>query len=299
VVVADPHVEYPEEAAKPRSQLSITWGYFLKERLAVAGGVIVLLAIVAAITAPWLSPYGVNESFPGLRLGDIGTPGHPLGLDSQGRDILTRLLWGARLSLLIAFLPVVIAASSALVLGLLAGFYGGWIGQAIMRFLDMLFAFPLLLLAIAIAGALGPGLLSIVISMSIVAMPYITRVVFYAVLEVKDRPFIEAARAAGAKPTRILFNHVLPNIAAPLVVYSMLNMAAMIIYGAGISFLGLGIQPPTADWGLMISDGRNVLAFAPHVSALPGAAIALMAIAFNLLGDGLLNALDPRLRVEW
>lgn len=285
-------------AEKPRSQLAVTWRYFRKDRLAVAGLLVVLATIVVAITAPWISPYNPNQAFPELRLEGIGTDGHVLGLDGQGRDILSRIIWGSRMSLLIAFLPVLVAASVALVLGLIAGFYGGWVAQGIMRFLDMMFAFPLILLAIAIAGALGPGLLNIVISMSIVATPYIARVVFYAVVEVRDRPFVEAARASGASSPRILLNNILPNIVAPLVVYSALNMAAMVIFGAGISFLGLGIQPPTADWGLMVSDGRDVLSFAPHVSAVPGAAIAIVAIAFNLVGDGLLSALDPRLRVQ-
>ena len=283
---------------KPRSQLAIFWRYFRKDKLAIAGGVIVLLTVLMAITAPWISPYGPNEAFPGLRLGGLGTPGHPLGLDSQGRDMLARLIWGSRLSLLIALVPVVIAASIALTLGLVAGFYGGWLSQSIMRMLDIMFAFPLILLAIALAGAIGPGLNTIIIAMAIVATPYITRVVFHAVAEVRERPYVEAARAAGASSPRIIIEHILPNIAPPLVVYSALNMAAMVIIGAGISFLGLGIQPPTSDWGLMTSDGRDVLAFSPHVSTVPGVAIAILAMSFNLVGDGLLGALDPRLRVD-
>ncbi len=269
-----------------------------RDPLAMAGLVIVVVLGLAALLAPVIAPYGPDDAVPQLRLAPPGTQGHLLGLDGQGRDMLSRLLWGGRTSIFIAFAPVGIAAALGLVLGVLGGFYRTWFGALVMRVVDMMFALPLVLLAIAIAAAIGPGLRTIVIATAVVATPYIARVIFTATREVSSQAFIVAARAAGARNHQILLKHVVPNVFAPLIVYSTLNMAGMVIFSAGLSFLGLGLQPPSPDWGVMTSDGRSLLTVAPHVAIFPGLALALVAIGLNLVGDGLRTALDPRLRID-
>jgi peptide/nickel transport system permease protein len=176
------------------------------------------------------------------------------------------------------------------------GFFGGWIDHVVMRVLDVLFAFPLVLLAIAIAGSLQPGLLTEILAIMIVLVPYISRLVRTATIIVKEQPYIEAARACGGTQASILLRYVVPNILAPVIAYTTILMGLMIVVGSGLSFLGLGVQPPAADWGTMVSDGRVVLSAAPHITIFPGIAIALVSLAFNFLGDGLTALLDPRMR---
>jgi peptide/nickel transport system permease protein len=231
-----------------------------------------------------------------LRLAPIGTPGHLLGLDGQGRDILSRLIWGGRVSLAIALMPVTVASVLSVALGLIAGFFGGKVDMLIMRTLDVFFAFPAVLLAVAIAGVLGPGMLNVMLSITVVLVPYISRVAYMATVTVKNELFVDQARVCGAGPWQILFHYILPNTLSPVLVYGTTLVGIMIVLGAGLSFLGLGISPPTPDWGVMCSDGRNFLSVAPHVSAVPGAVLVFVAMSFNLLGDGLRDALDPKLR---
>ena len=285
-------------SVKQRSLWGQAWRAFRRDRIAVVALALLVLISLLAVLAPVVSPYPPNEAANRLRLEGIGTSGHPLGLDEQGRDILSRLIWGGRISLPTALLPTVIAAGASLVLGLAAGFYGGLVGGIIMRVMDVFFAFPVVILAIGIAGILGPSLTNVMLSLTVVLVPYITRIVYAATLEVGGRDFLEAARASGASTGRQMFVHVLPNVLPPLIVYSTTIAGLLVVYGSGLSFLGLGVQPPTADWGVMAASGRDALSLAPHVSTLPGIVILLVALSFNLVGDGLRDALDPRSHVR-
>src|SRR5213593_3059804 len=260
------------------SEWRIFWESFSRDRLAVGAVVLIALVCAASVLAP------------------VGTPGHVLGLDGQGRDILSRLVWGGRVSLAIALLPVAVASVISVFLGLVAGFFGGKVDMLIMRILDVFFAFPAVLLAVAIAGVLGPGMLNVMLSITIVLIPYIARVAYMATVTVKNELFVDQARVCGARPRQILFHHILPNTLSPVIVYASTLVGIMIVLGAGLSFLGLGITPPKPDWGIMCADGRNFLSVAPHVSAVPGIALILVAMSFNIVADGLRDALDPKLR---
>jgi ABC-type dipeptide/oligopeptide/nickel transport system permease subunit len=262
----------------------------------VIGSAIVFLVVAVALLAPVLSPYGPNDIHPLDRLKDIGSPGYPLGADQQGRDMLTRLMWGARSSLAIALLPIAVSACIGLALGSFAGYLGGLLDTLVMRGMDVLFGLPPILLAIAVAASLGPSLTNLVISLTIVLIPPMTRVTYQVVVNLKQQPFVEAARAAGANTRQIIFDQILPNSLGPTIAYATSLAGAMVVFGAGISFIGLGIQPPEPDWGRMINDGREVLDLHPHVSTLPGLAIFVLAAGFNFLGDGLRDLLDPRMR---
>jgi peptide/nickel transport system permease protein len=267
---------------------------FWRDRAAVVAACLLLLVTAAAVLAPLCSPYDPNDADNLLRFAPPGSPGHALGTDQQGRDMLARLIWGGRVSLLIGVVPTLLASGFGLVLGMLAGALGGLVDQLIMRILDVVFAFPLVLLAIALAGTLTPGMLTEIVSITIVLVPYVARLARTTTLGVMAMPFIEAARAAGASPTALLARYVLPNVLSPVIVYATTLMGLIIVVGSGLSFLGLGVQPPMADWGAMISDGRVVLRRAAHVTIEPGVLILVVSLAFNFLGDGLRDALDPR-----
>ncbi len=281
---------------KKKSQLRIAWGRFYRDKMALLGGSMIVLVAVLAIFAPYLSPhdpYGMDIT---KRLRPPGTPGYVLGADESGRDILSRLMWGGRISLVTAIVPVIAAAMVSIVIGLVAGYYGGWIDQIIMRTLDVFFAFPRIILAIALAAALGSGMISVMLALFAGLIPYISRVAYGAVLTTKNLQFVEAARSCGAARRQIIFHEILPNILAPVIVYSTTLTGLMVILAAGLSFLGLGVAPPQADWGIMLDGGRRVITIAPHVATIPGLLILFVSVAFNLLGDGLRDALDPRLR---
>ena len=285
--------------ARPRRAPSALAGFlrvFLRDRQAVVGVVIIAIAGGAALLAPLVSPWDPLSSGGAERLSPIGTPGHLLGTDEQGRDILSRLIWGGRASLLVGILPTVAAGLVALALGLLAGAAGGLTDHVVMRALDVFFAFPLVLLAIAIVGVIGPGMQNQMFALAVVLVPYSTRVVRTTTLSVTPLEFVEAARALGASRRRLLARHVLPNVLPPLVVYTSTLVGMMIVASAGLSFLGLGVQPPTPDWGVMVGNGRLVLYRAAHVATIPGIVIVVVALAFNFIGDGLREALDPRAR---
>ena len=280
--------------ARLRRRLALAWDAFAKDRAAVVSLIFLLIVVIVAIFAPYLSPYEPNEAMNTMRNAPPGDGGFVLGTDSHGRDVLTRLLWGARISLLIGIVPTLGAMVISLVLGLLAAYLGGWVDQIIMRTLDVLFAFPLVLLAIAIAGALEPGATTEILAIMIVLVPYIARLVRTSTLQVRAQPYVEAARAGGAKTGTIIFRFILPNMISPVIVYTTTLIGLMIVVGSGLSFLGLGVQPPTADWGTMVSDGRVVLKKSPHVTIFPGVAILVVSLAFAFLGDGLREALDPK-----
>lgn len=267
---------------------------FARDRGALVATLFLLAVTLAVILAPVLSSYTAEEADNLSRYAPMGTPGHLLGTDQQGRDMLARLLYGGRVSLIVGVVPTVVAGMIGLALGMLAGFFRGLADQIIMRCLDVIFAFPMVLLAIAIAGAMRPGVLTEVIAITVVLIPYFARLARTATDGVLPMPFIEAARAAGGSSLTILMRYVLPNVFSPVVVYATTLMGLMIVVGSGLSFLGLGVQPPTADWGAMVAEGRVVLRKAPHVTVLPGILILVVSLAFNFVGDGIRDALDPR-----
>ena len=277
--------------------LTLAWHAYAKDKAAVGALIFMVIVVLLSIFAPWISPYDPTEAV-GTRGGLPGTDGLILGGDMDGRDMLSRLLWGGRVALLIGVVPTAAATFMAVVLGLLAGYIGGWLDQVVMRVLDVFFAFPLVLLAIVIAGILDPGVGTLIISITVALVPYIARLVRTTTVSVKQEPYIEAARAGGATTPAILARYVLPNMLAPVIVYSTTLIGLMMVVGSGLSFLGLGIQPPDADWGTMVSDGRAVLKKAPHATAFPGFIIVIVSLAFSFIGDGLRDALDPRARVR-
>lgn len=278
---------------------SLTWEAWRRLRrdyLALAGAIFLILVIVISLLAPVVAPKDPIEVNLAQRLVTPGTPGYPLGADDLGRDILSRLIWGGRVSLLIGFSAVLVAMVLGVFIGLVAGYFGGWLDTLIMRLIDILMAFPAILLAITIVASLGPGLRNAMLAVSIVGIPYYARIVRGSVLSLREQEFVQAARVVGAGPVRILTRHVLSNSLAPLIVAATLDVGWMIMYAAGLSFLGLGAQPPTAEWGVMLSSGRQFIRNAPHLSIFPGLAIFLVVLALNFLGDGLRDALDPRLK---
>ena len=275
--------------------LKNAWIAYARDNAALGALAFVLLVALLAILAPLISPYDPDEAVT-IRHAPVLTEGLILGADGDGRDILSRLFWGGRIALLVGIAPTLLAMFISMVLGVVAGYVGGWLDQLIMRILDIFFAFPLVLLAIAIAGMLEPGLMTIVLAITIALVPYISRLVRTTTLTVKEQPYIEAARAAGANNVEIIVKYIYPNMFAPVLVYTTTIIGLMMVVGSGLSFLGLGVQPPEADWGTMVADGRAVLRRAPHVTVFPGLLIVFTALAFNFIGDGLRDALDPRAR---
>lgn len=270
---------------------------FLKNRLAVIGLLLVVFMSICAVLAPYLAPSDPNRIDTRNRLAPPGTTGHWLGTDEFGRDMLSRLLWGARVSLFVGISATLIALILGSGLGLVAGIVGGKIDMLIMRLIDILMAFPYFLLAIAIIAAFGPGLLNGMLAVAVVNIPVFARIVRGTVLSIREMEYVEAAKALGASSCRISYCHILRNALAPIIVTGTLNVGWMITASAGLSFLGLGVQPPTSDWGTMLSNSRQYMNVAPHVAAFPGLAIFSTVLGFNLLGDGLRDALDPRLKV--
>jgi peptide/nickel transport system permease protein len=265
-----------------------------RNRLATTAFVVIVLAVLAAVAAPWLplsDPDAVDTKH---RLQPPFSPGHTLGTDEFGRDLASRLVWGARVSLLAGVGTAALAMLVGVTLGILGGYYTGWIENTVMRLTDILMAFPYILLAIAIVAGLGPGLRNAMIAIAIVGFPLYTRLVRSVVLSVKEREFVEAARALGSGDLVILGRHVMPHLLSPLIVAFSLDVGAKILATAGLSFLGLGTQPPTADWGSMLATGRQFVMLRPHVVLLPGLAIFVMVLALNLVGDAVRDVLDPR-----
>jgi len=293
-ILAIPRDTHVVAELAPESSLAAIWRRFGTDKAAVIGLAILLVVTLAAVFAPWVAPDDPDFGFTGIRHATPGVDGHLLGTDEAGRDILSRLIWGGRLSLFVSVTPTVIAALVALVLGLASGFYGGAVDQVIMRVLDVFFAFPIVLLAILIAGALGPGPRNQIVAIGFILIPYMTRVVRTAVVTTREQEFVEAARATGAGNFELIRHEILPNVISPLVVYATVLVGFMILVAAGLSFFGLGANPPTADWGAMVNTGKGMISVAPHVVLIPSLAILLVALAFNFVGDGLRDALDPR-----
>lgn len=280
-----------------RTNMYFVWRGVLGDPVArVAAGIIIVLILVA-ILAPFIAPFPPNEAFPELRLMPPGTPDHLLGLDHQGRDILSRIIHGARLTLISGVVPVILGAAISIPLGMIGAWYPR-LGEVIMRLMDVLFAFPMALLAIMLAALMGPGLVNMMIALVITLVPYNTRVVYAAAKQERELAYVEASRAMATPDLKILFVEMLPNVVASSVVYSCTIVGAVVITAAGLSFLGLGVQPPIAEWGIMTSEGRSYVFVAPHIAAIPGLAITILVMAFNLLGDSLRDSLDPKTRLQ-
>jgi peptide/nickel transport system permease protein len=263
--------------------------------LTVAGLVLISLLALIALSAPLIAPANPLKQVLSTRL-KPPSAAHWFGTDQLGRDVLSRMIYGARISLVIGIVVVGLAASLGTFVGLVAGYTGGWLDEGLMRLTDVFFAFPALILAMAISGALGPSLTNAMIAIAVVSWPVYARLVRAQVLSLREREYVEAARGLGASAERIVWGHILPNTLGPLLVQASFDMGSAILSAAGLSFIGFGAQPPIAEWGVMISDGRNYIVTQPWLSLFPGLAILLTVAAFNLIGDGLRDALDPRLR---
>lgn len=268
---------------------------FLRSPLTVLGLIIVVIFAFLAITAPVIAPYSPIKQTLSQRLKPPSVE-HWMGTDQLGRDVWSRMLYGAQISLTIGLVVVVTAGIFGTLVGLIAGYRGGRVDEALMRITDVFFAFPALILAMAIAGALGPSLTNAMIAIAVVSWPVYARLVRGQVLALREREFVEAARSVGVPTPRILWKHLLPNTLSPILVQVSFDMGGAILIAAGLSFIGFGAQPPTPEWGVMISDGRKYVSTQPWLPLFPGLAILFTVAAFNLIGDGLRDALDPRLR---
>lgn len=272
-----------------------TWKELRRNRLALAGGAVIVLLVVLGVFGPWLAPYDPLAQNLARSL-EGPSRDHWFGTDSFGRDILSRVLYGARISLLVGAASQAIAFALGVFLGLVAGYYGGRIDNVVMRLADVTLAFPTLLLLIAITAAFQPSLTVVFVAIGVVGWAGLARLVRAQALVVRELDFVQAARALGLGDVRLMSRHVLPNCLAPAIIAVTLGMAGAILLEAALSFIGLGAQPPTPSWGSMISDGRDFLRTAPWISIFPGLAIGFVVLGFNLFGDGLRDAMDPRLR---
>jgi peptide/nickel transport system permease protein len=265
---------------------------FMQQKIAVFAALVVLVLLVLAIFGPWLAPLDPYQSSILKRLKPIGFAGHPLGTDELGRDMLSRLIVGTRLSLFIGITPVICAFVIGSVIGITAGYAGGWVNTSMMRTIDVFYAFPSVLLAIALSGTLGAGITNSLISLTIVFIPPIARVAESVTTQIRGRDFVDAARASGAGAFTIVRVHVLGNVLGPVFVYATSLIAVAMILASGLSFLGLGVKPPEPEWGLMLNTLRTAIYTQPWIAALPGAMIFITSIAFNLLADGLRSAME-------
>jgi peptide/nickel transport system permease protein len=292
MAVAQTNIEVLATAEKPRGYWRGVGQRFLKDKVAVAAACVAGGLILMAVFAPWLAPQDPLDGTMIRRLSPIGTEGYPLGADELGRDMLSRLIYGARLSLFMGVTPVLIAFAIGATIGIAAGYAGGWVNSVIMRVLDVFYAFPSVLLAIAISGALGAGILNGLLSLTVVFIPPIARVAESVTTAVRKLEYIEAAQASGASAFTIVRAHVLGNVLGPIFVYATSLISVSMILAAGLSFLGLGVSPPNAEWGLMLNTLRNAIYVQPWLAALPGVMIFLTSISFNMLSDGLRSAMD-------
>jgi peptide/nickel transport system permease protein len=260
-----------------------------------AGFLLTLVLVLGALAAPLLAPHDPNHQDTGRRL-EAPSQSHPLGLDDLGRDVLSRIVYGSRVSLRVGFSVVLFASLIGVTLGAIAGYFGGWADVIVMRTCDILLSFPGILLAIALVAVLGPSLNNVILALVITAWVGYARLVRGQVLKVREMEYVTAAKAMGARSPRVIILHVLPNVINPVIVMATLGLAGAILSEAALSFLGLGVQPPTPSWGAMLTAGRRYLGLANHLAIFPGAAIMLAVMGLNFLGDGLIDALDPKYR---
>lgn len=280
---------------KKESMFFMTWKRLAKNKLAVAGLIVLIITALLAVFAPIAAPYGYEEQD---LFNTLAGPSreHWLGTDNLGRDMLSRLIYGGRNSLTLGLISVALAAALGVILGVVSGYYGGKVDMVIMRLLDVLQAVPAILLAIAISATLGPGYMNCILALTISQIPGFTRMTRASCLNVQGMEYVEAARSINARERRIIFKHVLPNAISPIIVQATMSVATAILTSASLSFIGLGVQPPQAEWGAMLSAGRSYIRSNPHVIIYPGITIMIVVLSLNLLGDGLRDALDPRLK---
>ncbi|HET6946670.1 MAG TPA: nickel transporter permease [bacterium] len=279
----------------PRRLGALSWRRMVRHSSLVAGAIIAAIVVAAAVLAPYFSPHDpIEQAFSDQLLAP--SLAHPFGTDEFGRDIFSRVIYGARIALVVGVVADGIATLLGVILGVVSGYFGGRTDAWLMRIVDVLLAFPYLLLAMIVVAILGPSLVNAMVAIGVVYMPQFARVVRAAVLQVKEEDFVDAARAVGAGSSRILTRHVLPNVLSPIIVMATLTVGFMIVETAGLSFLGLGASPPTPEWGSMLATGRSFMLTAPWIATFPGVAILITVIGFNLIGDGMRDLLDPRLR---
>jgi len=280
---------------KKESMLSTTFHRLRKNRMAVLGLIFIVAMGIIAISAPLIAPYGYEEQDL-YNIFSKPSANHWFGTDSLGRDIFSRIIYGGRYSLQIGFGAVALACSIGVMMGSLAGFYGGKLDLILMRVLDVMQSIPGLLMSIAVSATLGSGIGNCIIALSVSTIPGYARMMRATMLNIRDMEYVEAARSVNAKDSRIIFRHMLPNALAPTIVQATMGIAQAILVAAMLSFIGLGVQPPTPEWGAMLSEGRNYIRDYPHLVLFPGLAIVLAVLSLNMLGDGLRDALDPRLK---
>lgn len=282
---------------KKRSQLSIIWRRLRKNKLAMLGLVILTIMVLLAICADWIADYDTNVT--GMNMAErLQTPSakHWFGTDGYGRDVFARIIHGSRLSLSLSIFAMLAAVAIGSIIGAIAGYYGGRVDDVLMRLMDILLAIPPMLMSISIVAALGHSMVNLMIALSLAYIPVFARVIRSSILTVKGQEFIEAAKACGTGSTRIILRHVIPNAIGPIIVQATLAMGSTILIISSLSFMGMGIQPPQPEWGTMLYEGRDLIRTSPYLVIFPGIAIALAVLSLNLLGDGLRDALDPRMK---
>lgn len=282
---------------RKRSQLAAIWFRYKKNKLAMFGLALFTIMVLIALLSNFIVNYESDVITQNIK-NKLKPPSidNIFGTDQYGRDLFARVIWGTRISLFVGLLTVATSLTIGALIGAIAGYYGGKIDNILMRVMDVFLAIPGIMLAIAIVGALGPGMLNMLIAMSISRVPLFARIVRSAVLPIREQEFIEAAKACGTKDNRIITKHILPNAMGPIIVQATLNMATAILGIAALSFIGLGVQPPTPEWGSMLSESKELMRYHPYLMVSPGIAIILAVLSLNLIGDGLRDALDPRLR---
>jgi glutathione transport system permease protein len=281
--------------ASIRSPMREFWRRFRGKRVAFVSLGLILVLVLAAALAPWIAPYGpATPDYDAVLEGPSWQ--HLAGTDTFGRDILSRMIWGGRVSLTVGFLSVALGCLVGVSLGLISGFFGGWLDGLLMRIMDVMLAFPGILPAIAVVAVLGPGIVNVIYAIAISAVPVFARLVRGTTLALKQSLYVQASRSIGVSRTKLMLRHILPGTMPAVIVYASLRMGTSILTAAALSFVGLGAQPPSPEWGAMLSDGRSYLGVADHVTVFPGMAILVTVLAFNLLGDGLRDALDQKLR---
>lgn len=282
---------------KKRSQLKSIWFRFKKNKLAMFGLILFLALVLMAAGAGFFMDYDVDVIGQHMkeRL-QFPSSAHWFGTDQYGRDVFARIVWGSRISLFVGLFTVGIAMTIGGLIGALSGFYGGKVDMVLMRIMDVFLALPGTILAVAIVGALGPGIFNVLLAMSICRIPQFARIVRSSVMSIRGQEFVEAAKACGTKDVRIIMRHIMPNAIGPLVVQATLNMATTILGVAGLSFIGLGIEAPIPEWGSMLSEARDQMRYYPYLMIIPGISIMLAVLSLNLIGDGLRDALDPRMK---
>ena len=289
--------EIQRKKVKKRSQLKALWFQYKKNKLAMFGLILMSLMILTAVCAGFFLDYDTQVIGQSIRSRlQWPSAAHWFGTDQYGRDLFARVIWGSRISLFVGFFTVGIAMTVGSLIGAFAGYCGGRVDNILMRIMDVFLAMPGTIMAVAIVGALGPGIINVLMAMSICRIPQFARIVRSAIISIRGQEFVEAARCCGSRDLRIIFRHILPNAVGPIVVQATIGMATTILGVAGLSFIGLGIEAPLPEWGSMLSEAKSQMMYQPYLMFFPGIAIVLAVLALNLIGDGLRDALDPRMK---